>query len=117
MIVTAEGRTNMPLPMAHSKYCSPLMLPSFFPEPSPNSTPTQAPGANIVSPTKRTIASRPSARRTVCPTARSDIVSVCYRGVGGLLRYDHFKMLGLVCRGSSVPPGGVGVLLSLSRVY
>lgn len=29
--VTAEGRTNIPRPISHSKYLSPLTLPSFFP--------------------------------------------------------------------------------------
>lgn len=69
MTATAVGRTNMPLPMAQSKYRSPWTLPSFLPVPSSNSTPTQTPGAKAVSPTKRTTALRPSARRTTCPAA------------------------------------------------
>lgn len=71
MTATAVGRTNMPLPMSQSKYRSPWTLPSFLPVPSSSSTPTQTPGAKAVSPTKRTTALRPSARRTTCPAATS----------------------------------------------
>lgn len=70
---TAAGRTNMPLPMSQSKYRSPWTLPSFLPDPSSSSTPTQAPGAKAVSPTKRMTALRPSARRTTCPGTNSVI--------------------------------------------
>lgn len=72
---TAAGRTNMPLPMSQSKYRSPWTLPSFLPEPSSSSTPTQTPGAKAVSPTKRTTALRPSARRMTCPGISSVILT------------------------------------------
>lgn len=73
--LTAAGRTNMPLPMSQSKYRSPWTLPSFFPVPSSSSTPTQRPGAKAVSPTKRMMALRPSARRMTCPAARSPMLT------------------------------------------
>lgn len=72
---TAVGRTNMPFPMSQSKYRSPWTLPSFLPEPSSSSTPTQAPGAKAVSPTKRMTALRPSVRRITCPGTRSVILA------------------------------------------
>lgn len=41
---TPAGLRNMPYPCSHSKYRSPLTVPSFFPVGSSSSTPTQSPG-------------------------------------------------------------------------
>jgi hypothetical protein len=83
MTVTAFGRQNMPRPTPpHSKYRSPLTLPSFFPELSSSSTPTHSPIWKLVRPRNRIVAVRPSVRRTVWPSARpsrSDMVAEVYR--------------------------------------
>ena len=79
MTVTAFGRQNMPRPTPpHSKYRSPLTLPSFFPELSSSCSPTHSPVWKLVRPRNRMIAVRPSVSRTVWPSARpssSDMVS------------------------------------------
>lgn len=72
-IVAAVGRINMPRPGSHSKYLCPLTAPSFLPEKSSNSTPSQSPSAKCVSPTKRMTASfRSFPSSIVCPTSNSD---------------------------------------------
>ncbi len=73
MIVSAEGRKNIPRPIWQSKYLSPCTLPSFLPLSSSSSTPTQSPVAKCGCPMKRTTAMRPSASSTVWPTTSSDI--------------------------------------------
>lgn len=82
--VTAFGRQNMPRPTPpHSKYRSPLTLPSFFPELSSSSTPTHSPVWKFVRPRNRMTAVRPLMRRTVWPSARpssSDMASSLPRG-------------------------------------
>jgi hypothetical protein len=67
MMVTAVGRTNIPLPMSHSKYRSPWTLPSFLPLSSSNSTPTQSPAAKWGCPIYRTVAKRPSVSSMTWP--------------------------------------------------
>ena len=66
------GRTNIPEPIGQSKYRSPPTLPSFLPDASSSSTPTQTPGAKAVWPAKRMMASRPSLSWTLRPSASSD---------------------------------------------
>ena len=74
MMVMVLGRTNIPYPMAQSKYRSSLTLPSFFPVGSSSSTPIQSPGAKSVWPKKRMRPLRPSGNWTVWPAASSDMV-------------------------------------------
>ena len=57
---TPVGLMNMPWPGSQSKYLCPWTEPSFLPDWSSNSRPTQSPGANSVDPAKRTVAVRPS---------------------------------------------------------
>jgi hypothetical protein len=51
------GLINIPNPSLHEKYRTPATDPSFFPALDSNSIPIQAPSANSVGPTKRTMAS------------------------------------------------------------
>jgi hypothetical protein len=81
-MVTAPGRTNIPRPIAQSKYLSPWTAPSFLPLSSSSSIPTQSPSAKAVCPVKRTTALRPSGSRMVCPTAISDMISRCWASGG-----------------------------------
>ena len=74
--VIAASLTNIPLPISHSKYRSPLTLPSFFPPLSSSSTPIHSPGANSVWPMKRMVAVRPSLSSTVWPTASSAMINI-----------------------------------------
>lgn len=70
MRATPIGRKNIPWPGFDSKYRVPCTEPSFFPDGSSNSTPTQRPSAKAVSPTKRIIPMRPSLSSMIWPTLR-----------------------------------------------
>ena len=88
--VIAANLTNIPLPISHSKYRSPLTLPSFFPPLSSSSTPIHSPGANSVWPIKRMVAVRPSLSSTVWPIASSAMIKVT-------IPWDE-KMLSCSCK-------------------
>lgn len=103
MMTSVDGRTNMPWPMAQSKYRSPWTLPSFLPLSSSSSTPTQSPAAKCVWPTKRTTPSRPSGSRTVWPGAKSDMLMAGgsplpprhdrFRGSSSVAASDGFRVV------------------------
>lgn len=71
----------MPYCGALSKYLTPLTDPSFFPDASSSSTPTQSPVWNCVAPTKRTVPIRPSLSSIFCPTDSGGVLMspVMYR--------------------------------------
>jgi len=86
MTVTAFGRQNMPRPTPpHSKYRSPLTLPSFFPELSSSCSPTHSPVWKFVLPRNRMMAVRPSVRRTVWPSARPSSSDMVLRSTSWLV--------------------------------